>query len=69
MPLVGVDWSQTGVTHLFSAIKVNFTSYFLFIFIGVQFSYYVCQFILHTINFVSFDMSEGSFVARLRSRL
>lgn len=22
MPLVGVDWSQTGVTHLFSAIKV-----------------------------------------------
>ncbi|PRQ27656.1 putative phosphatidate phosphatase [Rosa chinensis] len=23
MPLVGVDWSQTGVTHLFSAIKEN----------------------------------------------
>ncbi|KAJ3675258.1 hypothetical protein LUZ60_004300 [Juncus effusus] len=23
MPLVGVDWSQTGVTHLFSAIKDN----------------------------------------------
>ena len=22
MPLVGVDWSQTGVAHLFSAIKV-----------------------------------------------
>lgn len=26
MPLVGVDWSQTGVTHLFSAIKVCFVS-------------------------------------------
>ncbi|KAI5354500.1 hypothetical protein L3X38_007395 [Prunus dulcis] len=23
MPMVGVDWSQTGVTHLFSAIKEN----------------------------------------------
>ncbi|CAH8346908.1 unnamed protein product [Eruca vesicaria subsp. sativa] len=23
MPLVGVDWSQTGVTHLFSAVKEN----------------------------------------------
>ncbi|WOK97668.1 phosphatidate phosphatase PAH2-like isoform X3 [Canna indica] len=23
MPLVGIDWSQTGVTHLFSAIKDN----------------------------------------------
>ncbi|KAK8497715.1 hypothetical protein V6N13_103464 [Hibiscus sabdariffa] len=23
MPLVGMDWSQTGVTHLFSAIKEN----------------------------------------------
>ncbi|XP_074592604.1 phosphatidate phosphatase PAH2-like isoform X2 [Curcuma longa] len=23
MPLMGVDWSQTGVTHLFSAIKEN----------------------------------------------
>ncbi|PKA63789.1 phosphatidate phosphatase LPIN [Apostasia shenzhenica] len=23
MPLVGIDWSQTGVTHLFSAIKEN----------------------------------------------
>jgi len=22
MPLVGVDWSQNGVAHLFSAIKV-----------------------------------------------
>lgn len=22
MPLVGIDWSQTGVAHLFSAIKV-----------------------------------------------
>ena len=22
MPLVGIDWSQTGVTHLFSAVKV-----------------------------------------------
>lgn len=22
MPLVGMDWSQTGVAHLFSAIKV-----------------------------------------------
>lgn len=22
MPMVGVDWSQTGVAHLFSAIKV-----------------------------------------------
>lgn len=22
MPLVGVDWSQTGVAHLFSAVKV-----------------------------------------------
>lgn len=22
MPLVGVDWSQSGVAHLFSAIKV-----------------------------------------------
>lgn len=22
MPWVGVDWSQTGVAHLFSAIKV-----------------------------------------------
>ena len=26
MPLVGKDWSQTGVTHLFSAIKVQFIS-------------------------------------------
>ncbi|KAK7266682.1 hypothetical protein RIF29_19332 [Crotalaria pallida] len=25
MPLVGVDWSQTGVTHLFTAIKVRFS--------------------------------------------
>ncbi|CAH2046671.1 unnamed protein product [Thlaspi arvense] len=23
MPLVGIDWSQTGVTHLFSAVKEN----------------------------------------------
>ncbi|XP_044476104.1 phosphatidate phosphatase PAH2-like isoform X2 [Mangifera indica] len=23
MPMVGIDWSQTGVTHLFSAIKEN----------------------------------------------
>ncbi|MCH1922466.1 hypothetical protein L9G15_23955, partial [Shewanella sp. A3A] len=23
MPLVGVDWSQNGVAHLFSAIKEN----------------------------------------------
>ncbi|GKV04649.1 hypothetical protein SLEP1_g16783 [Rubroshorea leprosula] len=23
MPLVGMDWSQTGVAHLFSAIKVG----------------------------------------------
>lgn len=23
MPLVGKDWSQTGVAHLFSAIKVS----------------------------------------------
>jgi len=22
MPLVGIDWSQTGVAHLYSAIKV-----------------------------------------------
>lgn len=24
MPLVGMDWSQTGVAHFFSAIKVHF---------------------------------------------
>ena len=28
MPMVGVDWSQIGVTHLFGAIKVcNISSY------------------------------------------
>lgn len=26
MPLMGIDWSQTGVTHLFSAIKVCHTT-------------------------------------------
>lgn len=25
MPLVGRDWSQTGVAHLFSAIKVRYS--------------------------------------------
>lgn len=26
MPLVGMDWSHTGVAHLFSAIKVHLLS-------------------------------------------
>ncbi|KAF3455692.1 hypothetical protein FNV43_RR00334 [Rhamnella rubrinervis] len=29
MPLVGVDWSHTGVAHLFSAIKADYTRQFL----------------------------------------
>lgn len=29
MPLVGIDWSQTGVTHLFSAVKVCYPKYFV----------------------------------------
>lgn len=32
MPLVGIDWSQTGVTHLFSAVKVcymHFAGFYL----------------------------------------
>lgn len=31
MPLVGIDWSQTGVAHLFSAIKVCLMSHHLLI--------------------------------------
>ncbi|CAM0874015.1 unnamed protein product [Alopecurus aequalis] len=30
MPMVGVDWSQNGVAHLFSAIKAHLTRQFLF---------------------------------------
>lgn len=33
MPLVGKDWSQTGVAHLFSAIKVCcISSYVILVF-------------------------------------
>lgn len=34
MPLVGIDWSQTGVAHLFSAIKVCCMVCHLFFFLN-----------------------------------